>query len=457
MLAPAVLTVLGAAIGTTRLISPKRDFQAFPIIWSVSIDESGNRKSPATKQVYAPLVALQEKADQKYKRQKRQYEARRRAWESAPHGGRGPAPLEPDYGHIIADDVTVEGMGKLLSQSPRGIALLKDELSDFINNLGQYKKQSNDGAKYLQFFDATAFKIDRKTQDPIFVKRPAVWISGTIQPPVFWKCFPDLQISNGFLARFQLSYPQEFVPRLSDDEVSEEASREWKTLVERLHSLRFQPPNSKAATAAGGDGDGCQQVDGNTECEDEFAECTEPVNVGLTPEAHELFRVFYDRNGEEAAAEKDIATRVSWKKMSGYALKYALIDYLVRQVSQPDYLATSTTTDPQAPAARELVGADSMQRAIEIADWFRHEARRIFRMRTDMTSTTDSDEQSLLEFVGKRGQVTARQVADNFRRFNKQSRMVEESLDELVVKKLIRAFQKRSATGGRPTTYYSRR
>lgn len=432
MIVPTVLTVLGAAIGTARSITPKKGWQNFPIIWAASISETGNRKSPGTKPVCEPLNAIQIRADKTYRRLKRQYESRLRAWESAPRDTRGPAPRQPDYGHVITNDVTVEGMGKLLSLAPRGISVLMDELSDFIENLGQYKNKSNDQVKYMQFFDAKMTKIDRKGQEPLCLERPAVWICGTIQPPTFWKCFPESSIANGFMARFLLSFPTENIPVLNDIEIGNEVLQSWTDCINRLRALTFRPAIETRSACS----DDAEPNDGDDCGADEFAENTEPVDLGVTEAAWNLFKEFYDRNALEIHTELDVPTRASWKKMPGYALKFALIDHLVHQVMTPNY--TGREVAPAHPEAeRDLVEADAMSRAIEIADWFRHEARRIFRMRIAMTSTADTDRNDLVAYIRNHGgRITARKLAQNMRRKFPRTEMAVEALKALAEERM---------------------
>lgn len=95
------------------------------------------------------------------------------------------------------------------------------------------------------------------------------------------------------------------------------------------------------------------------------------------------------------------------------------------------------------------IDVPTVERAIKLAEWFKHEARRIYRMRVDMVSTSDRERRELLEFITRKGgKVTARQVAENFRRFNRQARNAKEELDALVVDGLGSWQKITAATGG---------
>ena len=128
----------------------------------------------------------------------------------------------------------------MLESANRGIILLRDELSEFVGNLGAYKKRSNDAAKFLEWFNGQVSKIDRKTQDPVFIPRAAVWIAGTIQPNIFWQCSPDAYAENGFLARFLIAYPPRQSQGWSDEVIADPTRENWNRTVQRLRSLQFQ-------------------------------------------------------------------------------------------------------------------------------------------------------------------------------------------------------------------------
>lgn len=441
MVAVPVLATLGSAIGTTRQIRPKSDWPEYPILWATVIAESGIGKTPVFNAINAPLRELQRAADREYQERFRLYKRRLRDWErgntsSDGDGGRRSfMPEEPVYNHIFTTDTTVEAMAKMLSMSPRGVLAMKDELSDLLGNLNAYKRAANDGAKYLEWFGGISSKIDRKTQAPIFIERAAVWITGTIQPAVFWRCFPESFTENGFLARFLICYPPSTDGGWSNETVSTSTAEDWANLLVALRALEFD------------------QIEHG-----EFDESRTPVVLEITNEARELMAQFCDCNDLEIREEQDVATRTAWQKMKGYAAKFALIDHVVRQVlanGQSQLNERNNTDNGVIENCRQPVGVESVQRGIDLAEWFKHEARRIYRLRTEMASTSNEERAKLIQFVERKGgEVTARDVAGNFRWLNKNSKLAKEYLDELVTEGLGYWQEKTKASGGRPATYF---
>src|ERR1019366_7027499 len=104
-------------------------------------------------------------------------------------------------------------------------------------------------------------------------------------------------------------------------------------------------------------------------------------------------------------AEKDEGIKAALSKMRGYVAKFALICHVVDHVDMRGIDNRGVTLD-------------SVQRAIGLVDWFAHEARRIYRMRTKMTSRADQNRQDLLAFIRRNGgQVTSREVVRQISRF----------------------------------------
>jgi hypothetical protein len=75
---------------------------------------------------------------------------------------------------IWTGDITVERLGVILAENPRGILLGRDELSAWIRGLNQYKQgRGADRQFYLSAWSQASTTIDRQQKDPIFLDRPS--------------------------------------------------------------------------------------------------------------------------------------------------------------------------------------------------------------------------------------------------------------------------------------------
>ena len=80
-LAVPLLAVLGAAIGTTRLVEIKPGWRESARLWTAVMDEPGSKKSPALDLVVRPLYAIQHDFAEQYTAAKCAYEAELVAYE----------------------------------------------------------------------------------------------------------------------------------------------------------------------------------------------------------------------------------------------------------------------------------------------------------------------------------------------------------------------------------------
>ncbi len=83
---------------------------------------------------------------------------------------------------FIVNDVTVEKLGKLLKENPRGLLMVRDELSGFLANL-ERKEYQTDRAFYLTAFNGKkSYTYDRIGRGTIFITHVTLSMIGGIQP-----------------------------------------------------------------------------------------------------------------------------------------------------------------------------------------------------------------------------------------------------------------------------------
>src|SRR4029078_6997540 len=95
-------------------------------------------------------------------------------------------PVEPKPVDLYTSDSTVEAIGLLFANNPRGLAFTRDELSGFFSSFGAYKGgRGGDESAYLEFYNAGSVKLDRASRKRMYVHAAAMSIFGTCQPAVF--------------------------------------------------------------------------------------------------------------------------------------------------------------------------------------------------------------------------------------------------------------------------------
>jgi hypothetical protein len=160
--------------------------------------------------------------------------------------------------------------------------------------------------------------------------------------------------------------------------------------------------------------------------------------VHLSPEAKRMWVAFHDRTAEESMGlTGDLAA--AWSKFRDVALRIALILHL-------------------AGWDGEVVSAPTMERAIVLTEWFKHESQRVYAILSVgcVKHSERLDEALLLKWIEEHGCVTARDVARGPRRF-RGSGKAEPVLERLAARGDIQAEHRPPGpNGGPPATVYRR-
>lgn len=352
MIAVPVLSVLGAAIGTTRSLVVKRGFEVPPIVWTAVVSESGTAKSPALKAVQEPLLRIDSRHAHEFRKRLKIYEAekpkpgaenRDRRDQARAGGSAAAPPVRPICQRIHTSDTTVEALVSLLAENPRGLLVSRDELSGWYGSMDRYTKGggkagSGDEPFYLSAFEAGSHTCDCRTGTPpsIHVPRAAVCVTGGIQPDILKSAMGDRQRADGMLARFVLAFPPSRVARLTRAVVSPDCQEAYANLVARLYFLRHD-----------------LDVEGSPE----------PIRVTLEPKAYDVYEAFNSLTADEMESLTG-ELRASWAKLRGIAARFALILH--------ESMVALGEKDGN------VVDCDTMERAVEIAQWCKQEHRRAY-------------------------------------------------------------------------------
>jgi len=245
--AASMLTVLSAAVGNSTRILVKDGWLEPPFIWLMVIGESGSGKSPFMNKLMSPIDDLQS----------------------------GKVCLSTDsitestvvpFQHYVVSDITVEALGEVMKDAPRGLLAYHDELSGFIKSHDQYKGKGNDRQKYLELWNCRPWKTDRVIRGTAYIRYTGCAMLGGIQTLALPSIFKEDSFIDGLLPRFTFS--TQTAQAYSKTAVSEEEMKVWVDLVMRCYRI----PLNKNAKG---------HVDWHI--------------MPFTEDAHEAFRVFHER------------------------------------------------------------------------------------------------------------------------------------------------------------------
>ena len=398
-----MLSALASAIGDSRAILLKNGWTEPAILWTAIVGESGTQKTPAFKLAARAVRTRQRRLMKEHAEAMKKWEAddalfeivlanwKKDAAKSATPPEPPEAPEKPICPRAWIEDCTTEKLASLLQENPRGLLMLRNELSGWFS-FGQYKSGGggDDVARWLQMFDADELIVDRKGSGTTYVPRAAVSIAGGIQPEALRRAIGQEHRDNGMLARLLLTCPPRRAKRWTEAEVDPLVAGNVELLFDRLYEL--EPDEDK-------DGDPTPQL------------------VRLNRKAKAKWIAFVNEHGKEQV-EHVGDEAAAWSKLEGYAARFALVIHLAR----------AAANDPTLAGA-ERVDKASIDAGVTLVRWFAQEALRVY---STLAEDDDARERRhMLERIeGAGGSVSVREWQRI--RSHKRAKDAKNELDALV-------------------------
>jgi hypothetical protein len=404
MLGPLALAAMCAAIGNSRTIALHASWHEPAILWMTVVAPSGSGKSPALELITRPAERRDAAALREHKEAMKEHAAALALHEKAMRGwergvGKGnltatppAAPDAPVCERFVTSDVTVEALAAMLAASPRGMLLACDELAAWLN-FGRYSanggRAASEAARWLPMHRAQPLKVDRKTAPPIRVERAALNVSGLVQPGVLAAALTGTDFDSGLVARLLLSMPPIPTRRWQPGGISPMVERAYSAMVEKLYGLELDEDQHGTAV---------------------------PRALSLDEQASDLWADFYNSLNANMAGQDERA-RAMLAKIECAAARLALVVHLGRVAACEG-------------AITGVVDGESMRRGIELANWFRREAERVYARLAE--GDDDREARQLLDIVRRKGgSVSGRELVQSSRMF-KTVKDAEAALSRLV-------------------------
>jgi hypothetical protein len=272
--AVATLCSLAAVIGSRARVRPKQhdDWEVVPNLWGGIIGRPSSMKSPSLKSALAAAYAIQDRmaaewtkdcddsridivmasldAKDAHKRAEKASKAgdaaeARRILKAQAADAIRIAEGHPPKPRLIVNDATVEKLGELLNENPRGLLLERDELAGFLARMEDEERQT-DRAFYLEAFNGDGrFTYDRIGRGSIEIENMTISMIGGIQPsriaPLVRNALSGVG-DDGLIQRFQMMVWPDDVPEWNwVDRVPNGRSRQlYMDAFWSLHSAQFQ-------------------------------------------------------------------------------------------------------------------------------------------------------------------------------------------------------------------------
>lgn len=267
----ATIVMTSSMIGAGCGIRPKRldDWQVVPNLWGGVVARPGMLKSPSLAAALTPLAILEAEARLEYEAAMHAYEVALEVYEAKKEACKSELrklaktnakstdfeleqarladlepPEKPVWHRYKTNDATVEKMSDLLSETPRGLLLFRDELVGLLASWDKEGHQS-DRAFYLEAWSGHgSMTVDRIGRGTVHTEHLCVSILGSVQPAKLVAYLYDAMHSfgnDGLVQRFQLLvYPDEPAGwTLVDEKPDADAKSRAFATINKLAKMNF--------------------------------------------------------------------------------------------------------------------------------------------------------------------------------------------------------------------------
>ncbi|GLS18758.1 hypothetical protein GCM10007874_17750 [Labrys miyagiensis] len=222
----SLLASAAAAIGNVRWPLAGANWAEPPLLWCGLVGSPSSGKSPSMDAAFALVHHAEEQMAAGYDDERRDYETKRQtakatreAWEAevkaSVKAGENPrqmpaeaeVPDVPPRPRIRVADATIEAIAKLAALLPRGLLLVRDELSGWFGAFDKYGGGGADRAFAIEMYGGRPYVVDRvKNADPIRIPHLSIGILGGVQPDKLAEMLsgPD----DGLVARMLWAWPE---------------------------------------------------------------------------------------------------------------------------------------------------------------------------------------------------------------------------------------------------------
>ena len=322
LIAVPAMASLSAAVGASARLEVKEHSWYEPAtLWTVLVAPSGSAKSPALEKALAPIYTLEAEARDRHEHALERYEQ-----EVAAGNEEARRPVRRRY---RTGNATTEAITRILQDNPHGVLLARDELAGWLGSFDRYANGDADAQFWIELHGGNQVSNDRIGSGNVTIDRPAVAVTGTIQPGVLRDKIAQVHFESGFAARLLLAMPPAKPKVWTEASVTPEVWSAYESLLSALY------PTSPGT------------------CE----------TVRIDTAARERLKAFVNAHGEKVFSMPEGPERAVVSKTETHSLRIALLLHLARRA---------------CGKACEQVDESTLAAGIAIGEWLQEETLRVY-------------------------------------------------------------------------------
>jgi hypothetical protein len=226
-LASVLIGTVSALLGNARHVGATATFTQPPHLWFALIGAPSTGKTPALRPIVEVSRVIEREAEPEWRTVIAEHTVlaqgaraieehwrdvmRKATKDGKPLPDRPPgadAPAAPPRPRVLAMDATTEELQRMLSEQPRGLLYLRDELAGWLGNHDRYGGRGGDRAFFLECWDGGSYVADRVKHrgDPVRISRASLAILGGMQPDRLREALAGAD--DGLAARFGYIWPE---------------------------------------------------------------------------------------------------------------------------------------------------------------------------------------------------------------------------------------------------------
>ena len=237
----SVLAALSVSIGNNYCFQVKRGWMEKANLYLMQVGNKGVAKTHPIKFLFKPIDNIDKVYYHEYEAE---YE-RFLEYNDTPKKERGKEKVkEPKLTQTIIKDSTPEALTFVLRNNPKGVIMIQDESSGWLNGFDKYKpKGGSEQSFYVSLWSNEAPVVNRKSSQTLRVNEPFFSLIGNIQPALLKQFTENNRSFDGFLDRIFFAYPDVCERKdFSEEEVPEAVINTWHYIINSLCKVVYAEP-----------------------------------------------------------------------------------------------------------------------------------------------------------------------------------------------------------------------